>query len=127
MRYVYIAGPYMGTASHDHNGHIEIERNVLQAKAAMIRLVRHGIGVFCPHTHSHGFELITPDVPPAFWYEVDMHFLRACDAVLRLPGESKGADAEVALARELGMPVFDDIDDAIWWHMTDGGQKRALL
>lgn len=113
MKYIYIAGPYMGTASHDHTGYIDIERNVIQAKAAMIQLVQHGIGVFCPHTHSHGFELLTPDVPPAYWYEVDLHFLRACDAVLRLPGESKGADAEVELAHSLGKPVYYNIDDAI--------------
>jgi len=36
-----------------------------------------------------------------------------CNAVLRLPGESKGADAEVALAEENGIDVFYSIEDLI--------------
>jgi len=34
-----------------------------------------------------------------------------CDAVLRIPGESRGADLECELARSRGIPVFDSIDD----------------
>jgi hypothetical protein len=34
-----------------------------------------------------------------------------CDAILRLPGESAGADEEVKLAKELGKPVFYSIVD----------------
>ncbi|MFF4714386.1 DUF4406 domain-containing protein [Streptomyces eurythermus] len=32
-----------------------------------------------------------------------------CDAVLRLPGDSEGADQDVALARRRGLPVYYDI------------------
>lgn len=32
-----------------------------------------------------------------------------CDAILRLPGESKGADNDVRLAHERGIPVYYDI------------------
>lgn len=35
----------------------------------------------------------------------DLPVLRRCDGLLRLPGESRGADVEVATAREFGMPV----------------------
>jgi 3-phosphoglycerate kinase len=35
--------------------------------------------------------------------------LQHCDAVLRLPGDSKGADEDVRVARERGLPVFFDI------------------
>ncbi|MFE3515404.1 DUF4406 domain-containing protein [Streptomyces sp. NPDC059166] len=35
--------------------------------------------------------------------------LARCDAVLRLPGESVGADQDVATARRLGLPVYHDI------------------
>lgn len=47
---------------------------------------------------------------PMFWYEHDLGWLRVCDAVLRLPGESWGADQEVREAERLGIPVFTDID-----------------
>ena len=35
--------------------------------------------------------------------------LQHCDAVLRLPGESKGAENDVRIARERGIPVYFDI------------------
>ena len=38
--------------------------------------------------------------------------LRArCAAVLRLPGESTGADQDVAIARERGLPVYFRLED----------------
>ena len=37
--------------------------------------------------------------------------LAHCDAVLRLPGESKGAENDVRIARERGIPVYFDIAD----------------
>jgi len=47
----------------------------------------------------------------ADWLNIDMEWLRMCDAILRLPGESAGADEEVKLAKELGKPVFYSIVD----------------
>jgi hypothetical protein len=35
----------------------------------------------------------------------------ACDAVLRIPGESRGADLDVARARRLGLPVYADVNE----------------
>lgn len=39
-------------------------------------------------------------------YETASRLLQHCDAVLRLPGESTGADTDVAIARERGLPVY---------------------
>lgn len=36
--------------------------------------------------------------------------LQHCDAVLRLPGASSGADNDVRIATELGIPVFTEIE-----------------
>lgn len=41
-----------------------------------------------------------------WWLEWDLQFIRKCDAVVRLAGESEGADREVALAKKLGLPLF---------------------
>lgn len=49
-----------------------------------------------------------------YWISYDLDLLNVCDAIYRIPGESKGADLEVARMRELGKPVFDDPDN----HMT---------
>jgi hypothetical protein len=42
-----------------------------------------------------------------------MAWLAKCDCLLRLPGESKGADNEVFWAKKLGMPVYYSIQEAI--------------
>ena len=46
---------------------------------------------------------------PDVMYETASRLLAHCDAVLRLPGESSGADADVAIARRLGLPVYADV------------------
>jgi hypothetical protein len=39
------------------------------------------------------------------WIDSDLAFVACCDIVLRLPGESQGADVECAFARERSIPV----------------------
>ena len=43
------------------------------------------------------------------WYKFDNEWVKACHYLLRLSGESKGADDEVGLAREFRIPVFYSI------------------
>lgn len=55
-------------------------------------------------------------IPHETWLEQDFPWVAASDIVLRLPGESTGADLEVELANELGIPVvgpeyFDCLTD----------------
>jgi hypothetical protein len=50
--------------------------------------------------------------------ELDFGWVRRCDAVLRLPGASSGADREVALAERLGLPVFGSVDEVLTWAAT---------
>lgn len=51
------------------------------------------------------------------WLDVDLAQVRKCDAVIRLEGESSGADAEVGEAMRNDIPVivceFDDIAFAV--------------
>lgn len=46
-----------------------------------------------------------------YQYPAAHRLLGMCDAVLRIPGESRGADAECALAREMGMTIYTSVDD----------------
>jgi hypothetical protein len=43
-------------------------------------------------------------------YETAHRLLQHCDAVLRLPGASAGADKDVEIARERGLPVYSSVD-----------------
>jgi hypothetical protein len=44
-------------------------------------------------------------------YPTAERLLQKCDAVLRLPGESRGADQDVAIARERNLPVYFSLDE----------------
>lgn len=110
LNYVYIAAPYSGRDAHGQQGFMVIEQNILNARNAMKELVTRGYGVFCPHTHSAHFEVITPDIGIDYWYELDLYFLRFCHALLRLEGYSSGAEKEVKFALDIGIPVYYTIE-----------------
>ncbi len=61
--------------------------------------------------------------PYEFWLDLDNEFLPVCQAVLRLPGPSSGANKEVQLAQKLGIPVFTEIDD-LAKHFEDQATAR---
>lgn len=44
------------------------------------------------------------------WMEIDTALLSMCDALVRLPGESKGADMEVAEAKKLHLIIYDNLE-----------------
>jgi len=92
---VFVSGPYT-------NGDVAV--NVRTAILAANRLLRKGHIPFVPHL-THFWHLVVPH-PYEDWLELDMEWLKVCDAVLRLPGESPGADVEVRLAESLGIPVY---------------------
>ena len=44
------------------------------------------------------------------WMRYDLEWLKVCDCLLRLPGESKGADIEEQFARENQIPIYYETD-----------------
>ena len=95
---VYVAGPYT-------KGDVAV--NVRNAYEAANKLANLGFAPFVPHA-THFWHMMFPR-PYAFWLDLDNQFLPFCEALLRLPGESSGADKEVELAKRLGIPVFSEI------------------
>lgn len=49
-----------------------------------------------------------------YQYPAAHRLLTLCDAVLRIPGESRGADIECDLAREWGKPVYTSVNELPW-------------
>ena len=99
---VYIAGPYtLGDVAH----------NVASAIDAADDLVNYGFAPYVPHL-THFWHMMHPRKWEE-WMALDNEWLRACDTVLRLPGKSKGADIECAAAREMGLPVYDNLADLL--------------
>jgi hypothetical protein len=94
MKKVYIAGPY------SYNEAVNIHNAVIAANALLAR----GYLPFIPHL-CHLWHLITPKHYSS-WLTYGLEWLKECDCVFRLPGDSPGADAEVAEAERLGLPVY---------------------
>ena len=46
-----------------------------------------------------------------FQYPVAHRLLEKCDAVLRIPGESRGADLEMGNAKEMGKIIFNSFEE----------------
>ncbi len=97
---IYVAGPYT-------NGDVAL--NVRNAFQAANELANHGYAPFVPHA-THFWHMMFPR-PYEFWLDLDNQFVPCCDALLRLDGQSNGADKEVALASKLKIPVFFKMED----------------
>ena len=100
---VYLAAPYTKG---------DVCQNVRRVIDFAEQLSSFGIIPFVPHL-THFWHFIYPH-EISFWYEYDNACLKDCDCLIRLSGDSEGADKEVELARSLGIPVvysfFNDPD-----------------
>jgi nucleoside 2-deoxyribosyltransferase len=101
---VYLAGPYTRPDP--------VENVHKTCKVADV-VLEMGAIPFIPHL-THTYHLVSPK-PLEFWYEYDIHTMLRCDAVLRLAGDSTGADKEVSVAVEKGIPVFYGLDELGKW------------
>ena len=99
---VYIASPYKKG---------DKQENVMRQISAFNALVTHGHVPFAPNL-GHYVDIHYPR-PCTWWIEHDLVWLEFCDALLRLDGESNGADIEVARAKELGIPVFYSLRELV--------------
>jgi hypothetical protein len=57
------------------------------------------------------FQHFVYPLPYEMWLEWDFEWVKACDCVLRLPGVSSGADAEVKTALDNGKLVFYTLEE----------------
>lgn len=121
---IYVAGPIRRGSLRD---------NIRQADQAMYDLMTAGFAVINPMLScyaggQHARPSLSAVVPDAGacgpfkewpiddtspWLSMDLELVARCDAVLRLPGESTGADGEVAHAHDLDIPVFRDLDSLL--------------
>lgn len=96
---VYIAGPYTKP---------DPCVNTRQAILVADELLSKGLIPFVPHL-SHFWHTLSPKSHRE-WLRYDLHWVRVCDCLLRLPGESTGADMEVEEANRQGIMVFDSVE-----------------
>lgn len=102
MTKVYIASPYtLGDVAVNVKTQIEMA-NYLIGKGfnPYTPLLCHFNHMFQPREYNT-------------WTALMLDWLIACDVVLRLEGESKGADEEVKVAVQMGILVFYSVADLI--------------
>jgi hypothetical protein len=109
---VLICGPYLSGTQGDP-ALIAANRERLESWALPIYERGHlplvGEWMALPIIHAAGGRAPGDAIFSAYQYPVAHRLLARCDAVLRIPGESRGADLDVARAHELGLAVFTDI------------------
>ena len=99
---IYIAAPYT-------KGDVVLNiRRVIQAADALVAM---GHTPLIPHL-THFWHLISPK-SHEFWLSYDLELLDFCDALLRLDGESAGADKEVEYAEQHCIMVFHSVEELV--------------
>lgn len=111
---VLIAGPYLSGTGGDPAkiaaNRAELERHALPIyQRGHLPLV--GEWLAWPIIQAAGGRTHDDAVFKAYQYPVAHRLIERCDAVLRLPGASRGADLDVARARALGLPVVHDVGE----------------
>lgn len=111
---ILVSGPYLTGTDGDE---AKIRGNLARMEAMALPLFEKG------HLAAVGEWLSWPVIAAAggdshqseqfarYQYPVAHRLLAKCDAVLRISGESRGADLECDLARSLGKPVYTDLAD----------------
>jgi hypothetical protein len=102
---VYVAGPYV------HPDPVENTNTTIRVAESFE--ITGVITAIVPHL-TLLWHLVAPH-DPDHWYDYDLAILKRCDALFRIPGQSTGADNEVAYANDHYIPVFHDSDELIKW------------
>lgn len=109
---ILIAGPYRSSTGDDP---VLMEKNLRTLEAVALPLYRAGhiplIGewIALPLLREAGSKHPGDDIYDEILYPIANRLLSRCDAVLRLPGASKGADEDVRLAKERGLAVYNGL------------------
>jgi hypothetical protein len=111
---ILIAGPYRSGTGDDLLKMGENLRRLEQPSYALFKaghVPMIGEWVALPVWNAGGGRHIGDDLYEEIFHPVAGRLLQLCDAVLRLPGESKGADNDVRIAGERGIPVYYRLED----------------
>ena len=102
MKRIFVSGPYTQG---------DVAQNVKRAMDAADKLIALGYAPYVPHL-SHFQHMVHPHSYET-WMDIAFAWLEKADGLLRLPGESPGADREVTFAFRHDILVFHTIE-AVW-------------
>lgn len=111
---ILIAGPYR-SGTDDVPERLDANLRALESAAWPVFRAGHvpmiGEWVALPVARGAGSTRVGDAESEAVLYPTAERLLQHCDAVLRLPGASKGADQDVRIARKRGIPVYERVED----------------
>lgn len=113
---ILIAGPYRSGTNDDPE---LMRRNLYRMEEIALPLFRAGhiplIGEWLalPLLKVAGSAGPGDTIYQEILYPIARRLITKCDAVLRIEGESKGADDDVKMAKELGLKIFYKLEDII--------------
>ena len=111
---ILIAGPYRSGTNDDPQ---LIQKNLDKLEAMALPIFRKGhvpmIGewVALPLLNLAGSKRPGDKVWNEIQYPVAHRLLEKCDAVLRISGESKGADMDIEVAKKKGLKIYYHLDE----------------
>lgn len=110
---ILISGPYMSGTNGDDEA---IAKNLKAMEDYALPIFEKGhiavVGEWLawPVIRQAGGNSHSSEQFSEYQYPVAHRLLEKCDAVLRIPGESRGADLEMGKAKEMGKVVFKNFD-----------------
>jgi hypothetical protein len=111
---ILIAGPYRSGTDNDPK---LIKKNMDRLESMALPIFRKGhvpmIGewVANPLIELAGSKEVGDEIFNEIQYPTAHRLLTKCDAILRIKGESKGADQDVVIAKELGLKIYYDLNE----------------
>jgi len=120
MLVVFIAGPFRG------DSHWDIQTNVYRSRAAGLEVARMGCYPFMPHANTCYFY---GTMPEEHWLKGCAEMVARCDLMLVLPGHesSSGTKGEIALAKNLGRPIFYSLSELWCWLKARAEECQGIL
>ncbi len=94
MKHIYVAGPLYGSGHQDDNIRVVLE--------VAEEVHKQGHIPFVPHLYF--FWNLISRRPRKFWLSLDKAWLRKCDGMIRIIGDSPGSDMEESWADDFGIP-----------------------
>lgn len=111
---ILIAGPYR-SGTNDDPALIAKNLDRLESFASSVYKAGHipmiGEWVALPLMKQAGSTKLGDAISEQYLYPVASRLLQRCDAVLRIPGASRGADQDVLIARERDLHVYTRVED----------------
>jgi hypothetical protein len=111
---ILVAGPYRSGTNDDPE---LMQQNLERLEVTALALFRAGhiplIGEWLalPLLKVAGSKKPGDEIYEEILYPIAHRLITKCDAVLRMPGESKGADNDVKVAHQLGLNVYYQLED----------------